>query len=83
MSDQLKKNNGLLTNEALIVNKSLGDLGSLDKVNEALMEQMEKLKGNPAEIEITEAMCGLAGRIIDVAKTKIAAASLIIKAQGT
>lgn len=75
-------NNSLVITSTAIESISSHSVG-LNKVTSMLFEQMEKLKGNPGEIPIADAMCSIAGRIIDSTKIQLQATELMLKASGT
>jgi hypothetical protein len=52
---------------------------NLQTVNENLMEMMIMVKGNPRAIEQANAMCQIADRVVNVAKTQIQQADMIVK----
>jgi hypothetical protein len=64
------------------LNMTIKSSESLSKITTMLFEQMEKVRGNPAEIPVADSMCMIAGRIIDTAKGQIAATELMLKATG-
>lgn len=75
------------TNSVVIAQKAMeaanNQSTNIVKVTEMLMDQMIKLKGNPGEIEISNAMVGVAGRILDAAKIQLQATELVLKANGS
>lgn len=52
---------------------------SLAKVETHLLEMMEKVKDNPSHIEQAHCMTSVAGRLIDIRKTQIEEAKLLVQ----
>ena len=73
------ENQLIVTTSIKVADGVFGDSSTIDKVNSMLLEQMERVKENPGNIDQAEAMSSVAGRIMDGLKVKVAAASLIIK----
>jgi hypothetical protein len=72
----------IITNSMAVVSTTTEGVSKLDELSEMLMESMRSIKDNPGFIPQAETMAMVAGRVIDIQKTKIAAASLVLKAQG-
>lgn len=66
---------------AIIPEKSRRELSfsSLKKVEDHLLEMMDKVKQNPSNIEQAECMTSVAGRLIDIRKTQIEEAKLLVE----
>lgn len=66
---------------AIITAKPRREIGfsSLAKVENHLLDMMEKVKENPAYIEQANSMTGLASRLIDIRKTQIEEAKLLVQ----
>jgi hypothetical protein len=52
---------------------------NLQTVSENLMEMMIQVKGNPRLIDQANAMCQIADRVVNVAKTQVQQANMIIE----
>jgi hypothetical protein len=55
---------------------------TMNKVNDMLLDAMEKVKENPGFIDQAETMGMVAGRIVDSIKVEVMAAGLLLRANG-
>jgi hypothetical protein len=70
----------LVTNSVKTAEVVMKDAGTIDKVNQMLLDMMTDVKANPNKIPEAEAMVSLGGRIFEGLKVKVAAAALMVKA---